>query len=169
MKNYFQSCETLDEAKLAYRNYAKILHPDINQSETATADFQEMCNQFDNFKPKTLKFTNEMNEFNGKEYREVLEQLWKLEGLNIEILGSYIWISGDTKTHKDAIKAIKNESFENALWAKEKMMWFFKPKGYKPQNRRIFDIGEIRGKYGVIDANKKESGTEQKTTTKQVH
>lgn len=166
MKNYFQSCETLDDAKLAFKTFAKILHPDVNKSETATADFQEMATQFDNFKPKKLKFANEMNEFNGKEYREVLEKLWRLDGLNIEIMGSYIWISGETKKHKDAIKSIETESFENALWAKTKEMWYFKPRGYKSMNRKPFEISEIRAKYGSKVVT--ENGTKQETT-KQVH
>jgi hypothetical protein len=163
MKKYFASCNTLDDAKLAYKTFAKILHPDINKSETATADFQEMCNQFDSFQPKKLKFEKEMNEFNGAEYRTVLEQLWKLDGVIVEICGSYLWLSGETKKHLFQIKAIESPMFEKPMWAKNKEMWFFKPKGYKSQNRKVFDINQIRAKYGSIDANERKSGTEQKT------
>ena len=32
---------------------------------------------------------------------EVIEKLIKMNGITIEIIGSFVWVSGNTKEHKD--------------------------------------------------------------------
>ncbi|MDE1315479.1 hypothetical protein MEG05_15585 [Vibrio aestuarianus] len=36
----------------------------------------------------------------------VISELAKLDGLNLEVCGNWIWISGETKKHKDSIKEL---------------------------------------------------------------
>ena len=48
MKNHFENCKTLDEAKKLYFKLAMKLHPDKGGD---TAEFQELLSQFQAFKP----------------------------------------------------------------------------------------------------------------------
>jgi curved DNA-binding protein CbpA len=145
MKQYFANCTTLDEAKALYKKLAFQLHPDVGGD---TAEFQEMQNQFEKFKPKTEKYKGEFEQHSASKYQDIINDLIKLKGVIVEICGSFIWLSGETKTHKDQIKAITNDLFKPAQWHRNKAMWFFAPVGYTKKSSNQMDMDEIREKYG---------------------
>src|SRR5690348_1679930 len=95
-ENYFSDCKTIDEAKKKFYQLAKIHHPDKGGN---TATFQEISNQFEKFKPSSEKFTGEFDSFNGKEYAAIIEQLIKIPSIIVEVCGSWVWVSGDTKPY----------------------------------------------------------------------
>lgn len=145
MKNYFANCQTLDEAKALYKKLAFQLHPDMGGD---TAEFQEMQNQFEKFRPQREKYTGEFEQHNAHQFQEIINDLIKIKGIIIEICGSFIWLSGDTRNAKEQIKAIKNEMFKPAQWHKKKLMWFFAPIDYKKFSSKEYDMDDIRNKYG---------------------
>ena len=53
--------------------------------------------------------------------RPVVAALQDLPGLQLDIRGTWLWVSGDTYPVKDAIKA------SGCRWASRKRMWFYKP------------------------------------------
>lgn len=53
-----------------------------------------------------------------KKVKEALDKIVHLEGLEIEIIGVWIWVSGDTKTHKEILK---EAGFK---WNKTMVKWF---------------------------------------------
>ena len=72
-----------------------------------------------------------------------------MTGVIFEVAGNWIWISGDTKAHKDAIKAL------GCKWASKKQMWFYRPDEYKAsRNRKEHSIDEIREMYGTTGQRK---------------
>ena len=83
--NYFETCETLDQAKKLYFELAKIHHPDKG-GETAT--FQEILNQFEKFSPKTEKFAGEREKWNSAEFAAIIDALIHIPGIIIEITGA---------------------------------------------------------------------------------
>jgi curved DNA-binding protein CbpA len=145
MKNYFANCTTLDEAKALYKKLAFQLHPDTGGD---TAEFQEMQSQFEKFRPKTEKYKGEFEQHNATQYQDIINDLIKIKGIIVEVCGSFIWLSGDTRTAKDDIKAIKNELFKPAQWHRKKLMWFFSPVGYERKSANSLEMDEIRAKYG---------------------
>lgn len=54
------------------------------------------------------KFQNYVHSDNAYDYSELvneaLTKLMELDGLLVEIVGNWIWISGETKANKDALK-----------------------------------------------------------------
>jgi len=145
--NYFKNCTTTDEAKKTYWKLALKLHPDQGGD---TASFQELNNQFEAFRPGKEKFEGE--EANWQDlspvYTNIINELLKLDGITIEIVGSYIWVGGNTYPHKKAIKGIDCGEEMKALWARKKKMWYFKPANYKPRYRKEYDMESIREIYG---------------------
>jgi DNA repair protein RadC len=148
MKNYFQGCTTLDEAKAQYKKWVFELHPDVSQRDSEE-EFKAMQNQFENFKPETEKYKTEFENHKAADFMDIINDLLNIKhDIEIEICGSFIWISGDTRSAKDQIKAVRNEAFKPAQWHKKKYVWFFAPVDYRKFSTKEFDMDEIRGKYG---------------------
>ena len=144
---YFKSCQTTDEAKAKFKKLSLELHPDKGGS---TADFQEMLNQFQAFKPGKEKFEGEAEgwaEFSGI-YASIIEQLLAIDGVEVEVVGSYIWLGGNTYPVKSQITAVDTEGQMECRFASKKKKWFFKPTGYRPKTRKEYDMDSIRNLYG---------------------
>jgi len=75
-------------------------------------------------------------------YPEVIDQLIRLEGIVIEIIGSWLWVSGNTFAHKEKLKEL------DFIFSKPKKMWYFRPGDKKVHNPRPWSIDKIRLTYG---------------------
>jgi hypothetical protein len=79
---------------------------------------------------------------------KALISIISLPGINIELVGKWIWVSGFTFP----IKAeLKSAGFE---WAPKKKMWYYA--GVESAGRGKSSIEEIRAKYGSEKINKKD-------------
>lgn len=150
---YFNNCLTLDHLKKEYRRLVMLHHPDKGGD---TATMQAINNEHDarfevlkaqqntRAEADTTGKTKHVDE-TAEEFREILEILIHLDGLEIELCGSWLWISGETRQHKDALKE------SGCRWSNNKKMWYWHPTeapgGWK--KGRSYSIGEIRTKYGT--------------------
>jgi hypothetical protein len=91
-----------------------------------------------------FKFAEEPEEERQEflKYPDIINKIVALEGLVIEIIGDWIWLSGNTYPYR---KILKETGF---LFASKKVMWFYRPAEYKSSNRSPMDIDSIRSKYG---------------------
>jgi curved DNA-binding protein CbpA len=78
----------------------------------------------------------------GEELNKALNAVIGL-GLKIEICGSWIWVSGDTKPHKEVLKAA------GYRWAPKKLMWSFCG-GSRTSSRGKFSMDDIRLRHGSV-------------------
>jgi hypothetical protein len=62
------------------------------------------------------------------------------EGQESEVCGLWVWVGGETRQHKDALKAAGYH------WAIKKLRWYFA--GVPADGFRPFDMEEIRQRYG---------------------
>ena len=161
--NYFEDCSTLDEAKKVYWKLAKQFHPDKGGNEE---DFKILNNQFHAFRPEKEKFKNEAFEWDSEVYASILDQLIHIDGLIIDVVGSWLWLSGATKANKEAIKAIDHGGLYKRGWHKEKEMWYFSPKGYRKTSKKNLSLDEIKAFYGseTVKARKEDDRKEKKTS-----
>ncbi|HFG7810641.1 TPA: J domain-containing protein [Salmonella enterica subsp. enterica serovar Java] len=139
---------TAQDVKKAYKQAALKFHPDRNpvgaeMMKAVNAAFDFLMENIDRL--NTAQSANESACYNfGEELENVLNALQGMTGVIFEVAGNWIWISGDTKTHKDAIKAL------GCKWASKKQMWFYRPEEYKAsRNRKERSIDEIRAMYGT--------------------
>lgn len=132
--------------KTAFKKLAIKYHPDRNP---AGAEMMKMINAAYDFMCANLeKFAGYQHTDNAYDYgdlvNQVLNKLHMLDGLTLEILGNWIWISGNTKDNKEALKEL------GCLYAFKKKMWYFRPEEHRcVGNRRNNSIEEIREKYGT--------------------
>lgn len=148
---YFTNCKTIEELKKEYRRLAMLNHPDCGGS---TETMQEINNQYDSAYNCLKDVHNRQTESDTtgrtrpiyetpEEFRAVIDALIKIPGLIIELCGSWIWISGDTKEHKDELKQITG-----LHWAPKKKMWYWRKEEDASHNRSSWNMSEIRDKYG---------------------
>ena len=153
---YFTNINTLDELKAAYRRLALKYHPDMGGS---TEIMQEINNEHDAlFEQLKRQHNASADEYHqttetAEEFREILAVLLGLPGLTVELCGSWLWISGETRQHKDALKAA------GCRWSSSKKMWYWRhPEDALGHYRGKRSMNEIRSKYGsqVFDADGRE-------------
>lgn len=145
---YFKNPQTLEELRRQYKELLKKYHPDNTNGSTAAT--QEINAEYD-ILFKTLKNRHEnktdttdttYNANLDKALREILEKIINFEGINIEICGSWLWISGNTYTYKNTLKAL------NFKWANQKKMWYWHSEDYVKRTRKTVSMDFIREKYG---------------------
>lgn len=131
---FFQSVTTLEELKKQYKKLAKKYHPDLGGKHE---DFIQMKNEYD----RLFERLNKEDEKVG-EYQDIIDALIKFD-IEIEIIGTWIWIQGDTKPIR---KELKELGFK---WAPKKKAWFWHDGKYKKNHSKEFSLDEIRNMHEV--------------------
>ena len=107
MRNYFAGCKSLDEIKATYRRLAKENHPDCGGD---TATMQEINIQYaaavENIK-RTGSAADRAHAAQEvpEEFVAAVNAVVGLAGVVLELVGAWLWATGDTRPHKDALKA----------------------------------------------------------------
>jgi hypothetical protein len=161
-KRYFADCETIEALKKLYHELAKKYHPDLKGGCEATmkvinAEFDRLFPSLRDIHVKkdgtTYTATGSWkSEEMPKEYRDIIYSLIHLPGIDIEICGSWIWVSGE-------------KSKEYHVMLKELGFWFSAPKkawyysGQKKGNRKVAhckNLNEVRNIWGSKKIDKEE-------------
>jgi hypothetical protein len=144
---FFQDCENAEQIKSKYRTLAKKHHPDLGGDEET---FKAMNNQYSFVLAKFMrdgKLTAEECEnaiLENEAYRAAIDAVIHLDGINIELSGTWIWVSGNTRPHSAALKAAK------FLWSPNKQEWYFRVAKFCAFNKgKIKSKEEIVHTYGV--------------------
>ena len=151
MTKYFVSCKTLDELKKAYKAAAMKYHPDMG-GDTATmqainaeyeARFEVLKrSQNEQAAEDTTGKTHATTESAG-DFIAIIDHLPKMDGLEIELCGRWLWIGGETMKHKEELKAC------GCRWSSTKRLWswHFQEDGMK-WHKGSKTMAQIRSKYG---------------------
>lgn len=147
---YFNDITTIEELKKAYRKLCQLNHPD-NGGNVATMaainnEYTEMFNILKDRHNEAAKAdstgkTRPVNEC-PEEFINIISHLVSLKGLVVELCGSWIWISGDTKAYKETLKAI------GCRWASKKLMWYWRNEKDAVRSRKPKSMDYIRNTYG---------------------
>jgi len=157
----------IDTLKKEYFKLAKKYHPDAGGT---TVQFQNLANEYQELLKKLLagsKLTNEEQENElilDENIRAVIDQLIGLEGINIELIGKWLWVSGNTYP-------VRNEFKKAGLFPlKKDNKFFWVYKGVESKSRGKMSIEQIKNKYGSqkvdIKQMKKISGIKIKSKIK---
>ena len=136
----------MDELKKEYRRLCMIHHPDLG-GDTATmqeinAEYEKRFNLLKNQHNAQADENRKTTEA-PEEFINIINALIKFPGIIVELCGSWLWISGDTRPVKDDLKAA------GCRWSNNKKMWYW----HHAENGSMYHkgtktIGEIRMKYG---------------------
>lgn len=166
MKAYFNNVQTLDELRKQYRDLLKKYHPDNGGSEEETKAINvEYERLFKILKDKHTRQQNNSSEHtaNGKAdsttsydnmrynfeedelLREMLQKVIHFSDITIEIIGNWIWISGNTYQYK---KELKEFGFK---FAGQKKCWYWHSEAFRKRSRKNLSMNEIRDFYGSTE------------------
>lgn len=137
MGKYFINVNTLSELRKQYKELLKKYHPDNGGSEQITkavnAEYDKLF--------KVLKYNHEHDSKsadsnrntskaekadcnsnmydweNDKALREVLQKIINFSGIEIEIIGAWIWLDGNTYPYKESLKEY------GFRWSKQRHKW----------------------------------------------
>jgi len=88
---------------------------------------------------RAIKEAEDMQHIHG-----IIEKIKHLEGIEAEICGKWLWVSGETRQHANTLKGA------GLKFARKKVKWYWRPDGYKRRNKRgkTMPMSHIRDKYG---------------------
>ena len=145
---YFDNPKTLEELKKQYRALAHKHHPD-NGGDTEA--MKAVNNEYDALFPKLKNvhqnkdgetYTKENTE-TADQFKDLITELMKMDNITIEVIGCFVWVSGETKPHKEKLKVLRFK------WHTKKLCWYLAPEDYRRQSRKDYSMDEIRNMYGT--------------------
>ncbi len=140
---YFEPCQNIDELKSMFRNLCKLHHPDrggdVKTMQAVNAEYAFICQNLNRF------FVCENEEQTAKDLTIFASIIEKVEMLpvDIEVIGSWLWISGNTYPHRQILKDA------GLMFAPKKKVWYYRPEEFKSSNFQPLEMDEIRHKYGT--------------------
>jgi len=143
---FFEGITTLDELRREYRRLAFIYHPDKGGD---THLMQVLNAQYERLSEKLIKGNSEFSE-GRKEYemqvseeiRDMLDRILFLKGIDIEIIGSWIWITGNTFAVRTTLKA------QGFMFSHPKTAWYWHKGEYFKKSGKLMSMDEMRQAWG---------------------
>ena len=147
---YFNHCTTPEEVKSLYRSLAFQHHPDhggdTRTMQDINAAYHEALQRLnghthtDGEKEFTYRYEYEREQAIIEKINELLKL--KMDDVEIWLIGLWVWIVGDTRPHKEALKALK------CTWHSKRKCWY-----WKPYDERAFysrqSLGALASLYGA--------------------
>ena len=143
-KRYFEGLRTLAEIKAEYKRLVKVNHPDVGGD---TATMQEINGQYAAAVEWIAKYGEGREQADAAkevpaEYMAAVAAAVNLPGVVLELIGTWLWASGNTFPAKEALKAA------GYVWIGKRRMWAWKPAGAAPSGHSRKGIDWIKAKYG---------------------
>ena len=140
---YFKNIETLEQLRKEYKRLVKENHPDNDGSDEAikiiNAEYEELFKILKN--SDTAENKSKYNMAEDEMIRNVINSIINLN-VDIEICGSWIWVSGNTYGCKTELKV------NGFRWASKKKMWYWHNPEEVTRSYGKTTMEDIRTKYG---------------------
>ncbi len=145
---WFSNVRNLEELRKEYKRLLKRFHPDcplgsLEITQEITVEYEMMFQRLKKISNQTAseEKTNDFNETYDQAFRDILNKVINYN-VDIEIIGSWIWISGNTYEVKEALKTI------GFRWIAARKSWAWHFGEYKKTNSKQKSMEELREKYG---------------------
>jgi len=131
--------------KTAYRAACLKHHPDRNgdvevmKLVNAAYDFLKNCESW---------WTGEQARKAQKQtpltetIQAMIDKIKTIPGLKIEVIGSWLWVSGNTYDHKTILRDL------NMKFSANKKAWYYHEDRYRKRGKRKFSMADIRNLHG---------------------
>lgn len=153
MNNFFSDCLTVDAVKKRYRILAFQHHPDrggdlvtmqqVNRQYHAAL---KRCNLQAAHTEDGKEYTYRYDETVEESVVAVISSLisLKMDDVKILLIGTWVWIVGETKRYKDSLKSL------GCRWHSGRSCWYFTAKPYRGFYSKN-GLESLAAKYGYSD------------------
>jgi hypothetical protein len=141
---WFNNINTIEDLKKAYRKLAMQHHPDRGGDPQVMAEINnEYEMMFEQIKKQDRNAQKGEHAHDG--FRDIIDQIINLHGLDIEICGSWIWIDGKgAYPYRNKLKEL------GFGWASNKRKWYWHSGEWIKRSRKTLTMEEIRARYGSV-------------------
>lgn len=137
---YFGECKTAEECKAKFVELADSL-----KGKSKSAMLTQFGTAFNKLKSthatKDGKIYERETEETAEDFASLIIKLAKVKGVKVEMCGSWIWVSGETKPVKDTLK-------ELGFWFSAKKSAWYNNGGASHKKSKNYTLDEIRSMWG---------------------
>ena len=135
---------TQEIVKKAYRKACSKYHPDRNPAGTemmkaVNAAYAALKNYAGH-----IEIESEQDQDYGEALNNALNAIIGLDGIEIEVCGAWVWVTGNTKPYKDVL----GKNGAGFFFASKKKAWYFRPSDWKSSSRGNWSLDDIRNNHG---------------------
>lgn len=153
MLKWFKDCKSIESVKKTYRRLCKEYHPDLHggkfedEMKQINAEYEIAFNCFKNVhetaedSTKTYTSSTDSTE-TAAEFMGIINALIHCEGVEIDLVGRWIWLTGNTYQYKDTIKEL------GFRYASKKKAWYWHTAEDVCKSRKGLSLDQIKDKYG---------------------
>lgn len=160
--SFFQNVRTAEDLKRQFRHLVKTFHPDMGGNaedmKEINREYEQLLRRVGNVhlnkegeiwedtKGPKDRFTCDISELDDG-FREIVIEVMKMTGIEILLVGSWIWLEGETRPWKDALKKL------GFKWSAPRQKWYWHQADYRRRHASKASFDEICAFYGVRSVN----------------
>lgn len=159
---YFRDCKNIEDVKEAFKRYAKELHPDnggdAEEFKRMMQAYTAACKRFKGVhreqgtagKAAAGNAAQDAHraqddDFSAEMFADIIAKVVVMDGVDVEIVGSWIWLSGNTYFFKDRIKAA------GFMWSSKHKKWYYNGSTKKSKKHSKMSFEQVRDLHGSRD------------------
>ena len=148
MKYFKKNYETAEEVKKDYLEFVKKNHPDNGGDEETFKEIQnEYIEIYEIYKnihknKNGEKYETKNDSEDLKKYKKIIDEIVTIDGIDIDIIGSWLWVSGRTYEHKEKLKKI------GLKYSAHKKAWYYHEGTYKKKTAETGDLDDLKKRWG---------------------
>ena len=151
--SYFKEAIKVEDIKYCYRELAMKFHPDRPGGSTEimqeiNQQYQQALQQANGQQSSNTDGKHFTYRYNADIEQAIVEMIdvllsIKMDSVNISLIGSWIWITGDTRPYKEDLKAI------DCKYHGKRKCWFWSNDSGRSRYNKKDSLTELAEKYGV--------------------
>ncbi len=150
---WFKNIDSLDDLRKLYRKLAMENHPDkggdVRSMQEINSEYEllskNLINGNVNFSEGRKTYEHEV----AKNMKVKIDDILSIQGIIIEIMGSWLWVTGNTYPVKTELK---NAGFR---FSHNKQCWYWHCDEYFKRTGKFMSLDDIRNFWGSEEINKK--------------
>lgn len=137
--NLFFGCTSADEVQLRYDELSRIFTDQNEMLQALKAEYSVLMNVLSQPKPvEAVKGET----FTMSDIIKCLQERINPEGIRLEIVGKWLWLSGTTFGVKEALKQL------GFRYSPDKKSWYWRSEEDRSSNEKPIPLDMIREKFG---------------------
>jgi hypothetical protein len=138
--NNFYACDSADSVQLRYDELCKVFSDHEPMLQALKTEYSTLMSVLTESKPSVEE---EKEKVSLADIIKNLQEKVNPEGLKLEIVGKWLWLSGATFAVKEALKQL------GFRYSPDKKSWYWRSEEDRSSNEKPIPIDMIREKYGA--------------------